>query len=238
MTDEPKGRRQVVKFSFFRVDPAWRALPAAERDAHKAAFAEAVERFADRLQVRSYSVVGMRGDADFLLWQIGDRLDVGVPPDGAVAWPPFARDVNEDVPLERLERGGLRDPEIDRCPQVGDVFLADHVIGFIPGALRVPDAGHRHDSLVDRALHELRDDIRREPERGHPSDRVGARLRDARPFDVVMGLVRAAYAELNAVGVVEFSADDEEAGARVVVRALDRTRRPVRAAIGAGWFRS
>ncbi len=75
MTDEPKGRRQVVKFSFFRVDPAWRALPAAERDAHKAAFAEAVERFADRLQVRSYSVVGMRGDADFLLWQIGDRLD-------------------------------------------------------------------------------------------------------------------------------------------------------------------
>jgi chlorite dismutase len=72
---EPKGRRQVVKFSFFRVDPAWRALPAAEREAHKAAFAEAVERFADRLQVRSYSVVGMRGDADFLLWQIGDHLD-------------------------------------------------------------------------------------------------------------------------------------------------------------------
>ena len=72
---EPKGRRQVVKFSFFRVDPAWRALPAAERDAHKTAFAAAVERFSDRLQVRSYSVVGMRGDADFLLWQIGDSLD-------------------------------------------------------------------------------------------------------------------------------------------------------------------
>ncbi len=72
---EPKGRRQVVKFSFFRVDPAWRALPDTERDAQKVAFAEAVERFSDRLQVRSYSVVGMRGDADFLLWQIGDRLD-------------------------------------------------------------------------------------------------------------------------------------------------------------------
>ena len=70
-----KGRRQVVKFSFFRVDPTWRGLPATERDAHKAAFAEAVERFSGRLQVRSYSVVGMRGDADFLLWQIGDHLD-------------------------------------------------------------------------------------------------------------------------------------------------------------------
>jgi chlorite dismutase len=72
---EPKGRRQVVKFSFFRVDPAWRALPDAEREAHKATFAGAVERFAERLQVRSYSIVGMRGDADFLLWQISDSLD-------------------------------------------------------------------------------------------------------------------------------------------------------------------
>lgn len=75
MTDERKGRRQVVKFSFFRVDPAWRGLPEAERDAHKAAFVNVAEGFSDRLQVRSYSVVGMRGDADFLLWQIGDRLD-------------------------------------------------------------------------------------------------------------------------------------------------------------------
>ncbi len=71
----PKGRRQGVKFSFFRLDPAWRGLPAAEREVHKAALAEAVGGFSDGLQVRSYSVVGMRGDADFLLWQIGDRLD-------------------------------------------------------------------------------------------------------------------------------------------------------------------
>ena len=51
---EPKGRRQVVKFSFFRVDPAWRALPAAEREAHKAALAPTVESFADRLQAAGY----------------------------------------------------------------------------------------------------------------------------------------------------------------------------------------
>ena len=75
MTDQPKGRRQVVKFSFFRVDPAWRALPPAEQDAQKVAFAAAVERFTGRLQVRAYSVVGMRGDVDFLIWQIADRLD-------------------------------------------------------------------------------------------------------------------------------------------------------------------
>lgn len=68
-------RRQVVKFSFFKVDPAWRALPADVRAAHKRAFCEAVDAMSDRLQVRSYSVVGTRGDADFLLWQIGESLD-------------------------------------------------------------------------------------------------------------------------------------------------------------------
>ncbi len=73
--DERQGRRQVVKFSFYRVDPSWRALARPEREAHKQEFCRAVGRFAGRLQVRSYSVVGMRGDVDFLLWQIGDRLE-------------------------------------------------------------------------------------------------------------------------------------------------------------------
>ncbi len=73
--DEAGGRRQVVKFSFYRVDPAWRQLPVAEREAGKDALVAAVDAFSGRLQVRSYSVVGMRGDADILLWQIGERLE-------------------------------------------------------------------------------------------------------------------------------------------------------------------
>ena len=72
---ETKGRRQVVKFSFYHVDPAWRGLPDAERDRGKREFLAALDSFSDRLQIRVYSVVGMRGDADFLLWQIGDNLD-------------------------------------------------------------------------------------------------------------------------------------------------------------------
>jgi chlorite dismutase/nitrite reductase/ring-hydroxylating ferredoxin subunit len=72
---EDSGRRQVVKFSFYRVDPSWRGLPAQEREAGKRELMAAVEAFSERLQVRSYSVVGMRGDADILLWQIGERLE-------------------------------------------------------------------------------------------------------------------------------------------------------------------
>jgi len=68
-------RRQIVKFSFLRVAPEWRQLSPEERAACKQAFCDAVDRWADKLQVRSYSVSGTRGDADFLLWQIGESLD-------------------------------------------------------------------------------------------------------------------------------------------------------------------
>src|SRR3972149_623419 len=78
MAREQQGgpaRRQVVKFTFFRVDPAWRRLPAEERERAKGELCAAVGAYGDRLLIRSYSLVGMRGDADFLLWQIGDRLE-------------------------------------------------------------------------------------------------------------------------------------------------------------------
>ncbi|MGH2403650.1 MAG: chlorite dismutase family protein, partial [bacterium] len=74
-TPDSPTRRQAVKFSFYRIDPSWRALPEREREAGKVDLCRAVVGFSDRLQVRSYSVAGMRGDADFLLWQIGDSLD-------------------------------------------------------------------------------------------------------------------------------------------------------------------
>jgi chlorite dismutase len=64
-----------VKFTFFRVDPAWRRLPAEERERTKSELCAAVESFGDRLLIRSYSLIGMRGDADLLLWQVGDRLE-------------------------------------------------------------------------------------------------------------------------------------------------------------------
>jgi chlorite dismutase len=60
--------RNFVKFTFLKVDPAWRRLDAAERERHKAEFAAACDNFgADRF-LRSFSLVGTRGDADLMLW--------------------------------------------------------------------------------------------------------------------------------------------------------------------------
>jgi len=70
-----KGRRQVVKFSFYKVDPAWLALAPDQRDGAKEELCRTVDGFGGELRARAYSVVGMRGDVDFLIWQITDSLD-------------------------------------------------------------------------------------------------------------------------------------------------------------------
>lgn len=73
--DGKKGRRQVVKFSFYKVDRAWLAQPREQQRLAKEEFCRAVESYGGTLRSRAYSVIGMRGDVDFLLWQIADRLD-------------------------------------------------------------------------------------------------------------------------------------------------------------------
>jgi len=67
--------RQFVKYSFYKVDPAWRRLSQEKRLDNKREFAAVVEETATHMPVRSYSLVGLRGDTDFLLWQAADSLE-------------------------------------------------------------------------------------------------------------------------------------------------------------------
>jgi chlorite dismutase len=70
-----RDARQFVQFVYYRIDPAWRRLPAAEREAHKRAFQGVVEQFAERMILRTYTLVGLRGDADFMLWNVSAELE-------------------------------------------------------------------------------------------------------------------------------------------------------------------
>ncbi len=72
---EGSSRRQFVRFAFFQVDPAWRGLPPDERERGKQAFEEVVGHWAERIVVRSYTLVGVRGDCDILLWLVSERLE-------------------------------------------------------------------------------------------------------------------------------------------------------------------
>ena len=60
--------RNFVKFTFLKVDPAWRRLPADERERHKREFEAACDNFAADRFLRAFSLVGTRGDTDLLLW--------------------------------------------------------------------------------------------------------------------------------------------------------------------------
>jgi chlorite dismutase/nitrite reductase/ring-hydroxylating ferredoxin subunit len=75
MTGKPPEKRQVVRFAFYKLDSAWRRLSAERQASSKIELGETIERFAGRLLLRPYGLVGMRGDCDFLLWQVAEDLD-------------------------------------------------------------------------------------------------------------------------------------------------------------------
>jgi chlorite dismutase/nitrite reductase/ring-hydroxylating ferredoxin subunit len=75
MTSKSPERRQVVRFAFFKLDSAWRRLPTERQASSKIEFGEAIESFTGRLLLRPYGLVGIRGDCDFLLWQVAEDLD-------------------------------------------------------------------------------------------------------------------------------------------------------------------
>ena len=70
-----EGRRDFVKYSFFKVDPAWRRLPPEEREQSKREFAEVVAESSRGMTMASYSLVGTRADVDLLLWKVSPTLE-------------------------------------------------------------------------------------------------------------------------------------------------------------------
>src|SRR5207248_2383778 len=74
---KPPAKRQIVCFSFYKVMPEWRRLPAEEKAAHKAAFIEVLNKWNKPGEFLSltYSTIGTRGDVDMCVWSIGYGVD-------------------------------------------------------------------------------------------------------------------------------------------------------------------
>ncbi|OFW01348.1 MAG: chlorite dismutase [Acidobacteria bacterium RIFCSPLOWO2_12_FULL_59_11] len=72
-----ESRRQFVNFVFFKADPAWRRLPPKERERSKAQFCQVATEWghSGRMNVLSYTTVGMRADVDFMLWRVCYHLE-------------------------------------------------------------------------------------------------------------------------------------------------------------------
>ena len=71
----PAIKRQFVNFAFYKLDPAFRRLDEGHKAEARAEFVELFEKPRDGLMCLSYSTVGLRPDADLLLWRIASGPD-------------------------------------------------------------------------------------------------------------------------------------------------------------------
>jgi chlorite dismutase len=75
--DSPEPRRQVVSLTFYKVLPEWRRLPSEERAEHRRDFASVISRWreSEQMTALTYSLCGLRADADMMLWRICYSLE-------------------------------------------------------------------------------------------------------------------------------------------------------------------
>jgi chlorite dismutase len=66
---KPKQPRQLVRFTFYKLEPQWQLLPAETRQQGKQELLRIYEEYADKTLMRSFSLFGLRSDCDFMLWQ-------------------------------------------------------------------------------------------------------------------------------------------------------------------------
>lgn len=71
----PKSTYRYVKYTFFKLNPEWRRLSPQLAEASKQDFLDHLNELGKQLSLRTYSLVGTRGDADFGFWTIADSLE-------------------------------------------------------------------------------------------------------------------------------------------------------------------
>jgi len=64
-----KQPRQLVRFTFYKLEPHWQLLDAEKRKQGKQELLALFEEYAQDQLLRSFSLYGLRSDCDFMLWQ-------------------------------------------------------------------------------------------------------------------------------------------------------------------------
>ena len=66
---------QYIAYTLYKLDPAWRRLPVEERTAGKEAFADVVDEWSERMELRTYTLLGVRPEVEFMFWKLTERYD-------------------------------------------------------------------------------------------------------------------------------------------------------------------
>ena len=70
-----KQPRQLVRFTFYKLDPHWQLLDAEKRKQGKQELLALYEEYAQDQLLRSFSLYGLRSECDFMLWQATYAID-------------------------------------------------------------------------------------------------------------------------------------------------------------------
>lgn len=71
MPAQPKSRqqRQLVRFTFYKLDTQWQLLPTNIRERGRREFFNLLEEYGEHAFIRSFALYGIRSDCDFMIWQ-------------------------------------------------------------------------------------------------------------------------------------------------------------------------
>lgn len=72
---KPKDARQLVSFCFYHIDPEWRRLPKDVKRKQADELSAVIGQYSKKLMVLTYSLVGLKANADLLIWRVGNELE-------------------------------------------------------------------------------------------------------------------------------------------------------------------
>ncbi|HLZ81477.1 MAG TPA: chlorite dismutase family protein [Ktedonobacteraceae bacterium] len=123
---KPKQPRQLVRFSFYKLDPQWQLLPADVRERGKQEVVRIFQDHGEQALIRSFGLYGVRTNCDFMLWQatydIEDlrRLSSDI---RRSSMGPYLREVNSMLSMTKRSvyvgknaRGAAHDPRLVIAP--------------------------------------------------------------------------------------------------------------------------
>ena len=73
--EEMRQGRQFLKYTFYQLTPQWRATSSEERGLALRVLLDIVSRYEQRIIVKTFSLIGTRGDCDLMFWTISERLE-------------------------------------------------------------------------------------------------------------------------------------------------------------------
>ncbi len=73
--ERERSSRKFVKYTFFKVAREWRFLKERAKNNARSEFLAALKKHSSSVETKTYSLVGVRGDVDFMIWARSPELD-------------------------------------------------------------------------------------------------------------------------------------------------------------------